>query len=119
MHRIIKTSLGKLYANEYQFPLFHEMMRKLPFITSVFYYHQNVSCLSRFRIANVLPIDPKALEPKMSVNDNRLRNMSDILPIVMYAMDTTHPGLPNAVFTSPHSQRAMQEVDVACFQGGP
>ncbi|KAG2113275.1 hypothetical protein BD769DRAFT_1673809 [Suillus cothurnatus] len=103
MHRIIKTSLGKLYANEYQFPLFHEMMRKLPFIT----------------IANVLPIDPKALEPKMSVNDNWLRNMSNILPIVMYEMDTTHPGLPNVVFTSPHSQRAMQEVDVACFQGGP
>lgn len=76
-------------------------------------YHD--SCLSMFRVANVLPINPKVLEPKMSVNDNRLRNMSDILPIVMHTMDSTHPGLPNAVFSSLHSQRAMQEVDASCF----
>ncbi|KAG0697753.1 hypothetical protein DFH29DRAFT_878499 [Suillus ampliporus] len=103
MNRIITASLGKLYANKYQFPQFHEVMRKLPFITG----------------ANVLPIDPKVLELKMSANDNQPRNMRDILPIVMYTMDSTRPGLPNAVFTSVHSQRAMQEVDVACFQGGP
>ncbi|KAG0704712.1 hypothetical protein DFH29DRAFT_873566 [Suillus ampliporus] len=103
MNRIIMASLGKLYANEYQFPQFHEMMRKLPFIT----------------ITNVLPIDPKTLEPKVSVNDNRLRNMSNILPIMMYATDSTRPGLPNTVFTSIHSEKAMQEVDVSCFQGGP
>ncbi|KAG1896200.1 uncharacterized protein F5891DRAFT_1193433 [Suillus fuscotomentosus] len=99
MHQIIMAALGNLYANEYQFPQFHEMMRKLPFIM----------------ISNVLPIDPKLLEPKMSVNDNRLRNTGDILPIVMYATDSTHPGLPNAVFTSLHSQQAMQEVDSSCF----
>ncbi|KAG0693837.1 hypothetical protein DFH29DRAFT_1006883 [Suillus ampliporus] len=103
MNQIIMASLGKMYTNEYQFPQFHEKMRKLPFIT----------------ITNVLPIDPKTLEPKVSVNDNRLRNMSDILPIMMYATDSTCPGLPNAVFTSLHSERAMQEVDVSCFQGGP
>ena len=78
-------------------------------------YDRNVSGLSMFRVANVLPMDPKALEPKMSVNHNRPRHMGDILPIVIYAMDSTHPGLPNAVFTSVHSQRATQEVDISCF----
>ncbi|KAG2058247.1 hypothetical protein BDR06DRAFT_968728 [Suillus hirtellus] len=29
-------------------------------------------------ISNVLPIDPKLLEPKMSANDNQLRNMGNI-----------------------------------------
>ncbi|KAG1868020.1 hypothetical protein C8R48DRAFT_771730 [Suillus tomentosus] len=102
IHRIIVASLGKMYANKHLFPQFHEAMRKLPFIT----------------VANVLPIEVKLLEPKMSVNDNRLRNMNDVLPIVTYARDPTHPGLPNSVFTSLHSQRAMREVDGSCFRGG-
>ncbi|KAG1717257.1 hypothetical protein EDD22DRAFT_993886, partial [Suillus occidentalis] len=80
MNRIIMSSLVKLYSAEYQYPQFHEMMRKLPFIT----------------ITNVLPIDPKTLEPKATVNGNRLRRMSDLLPIVTYAMDRTRPNLPNA-----------------------
>ncbi|KAG2740696.1 hypothetical protein P692DRAFT_201872208 [Suillus brevipes Sb2] len=62
MNRIIMSSLVKLYSTEYQYPQFHEMMRKLPFIT----------------LTNVLPIDPKTLELKATVNGNRLRRMSDL-----------------------------------------
>ncbi|KAG1892960.1 uncharacterized protein F5891DRAFT_986284 [Suillus fuscotomentosus] len=62
------------------------------------------------RFANVLPMDPKALGPRTSMNNKRIRTLKDVKPIIQ--VDECLPGLPYASFTSFHSERVGKPLSV-------
>lgn len=61
----------------------------------------------------MLPMDPKALGPRTSTNDKRIRTLKNVKPIIQ--VDEGLPGLPYASFTSFRSERGGKSVDDSCF----
>ncbi|KAG1758763.1 hypothetical protein EDD22DRAFT_849775 [Suillus occidentalis] len=97
MYRIIVAALTDMYDNPNQFREFQDTMRNMLFL----------------RFSNVLPMDPKALGPRTSTNNKRIRTLKDVKPIIQ--VDEGLPGLPYASFTSFRSERVGKSVDGSCF----